>query len=158
LLPHPNNPRIGDLDDVSYLHLLVLPNVILKQQSKPSRLLLPRRKRTQQFQPLKQQLHKSSNHLHLPKILPRLLLTLGGRKSNLAPIVNNRGREMYISKPTNRGRVFIARHSTKGNFYLIWSFISVEPLGNEVRIDSREVPRVIKRKAYQTLSPSRQQH
>jgi hypothetical protein len=63
---------------------------------------------------------------------------------------------MFISAPVN-GRAYVAERSRKGTKKSLWSVMPMEPTSGGIRIEAREVPRLIRRKAYRPLQPNREE-
>jgi hypothetical protein len=61
---------------------------------------------------------------------------------------------MFISEP-HEGQIYIAERSRKGSSKFLWSVMPVEPVAADVRIEARDVPRQIRRRAYKLFEGDR---
>jgi hypothetical protein len=57
---------------------------------------------------------------------------------------------IFISAPID-GQIYVAERSAKGSAKFLWSMINATLLGQEQRINPRQVPHHIRRQAYRHL-------
>jgi hypothetical protein len=57
---------------------------------------------------------------------------------------------IFISAPVD-GQIYVAERSPKGHRTFLWSIVSATLIGHEQRINPRQVPHHIRRRAYRHL-------